>query len=60
MDDGVEAEVGFVGAQGDALELRELAEEVLDQMTPFVHLGIEGKRFGSSLMELWLNLGDAA
>ena len=27
MDDGAEACVGFVGAQGDALELLEFAEE---------------------------------
>ena len=36
MDDGAESCVGFVGAQGDALELFEFAEEVLDQVTPFV------------------------
>jgi len=36
MDDGAEACVGFVGAQGDALELLEFAEEVLDQAPPFV------------------------
>lgn len=36
MDDGAEACVGFVGAQGDAPELDEFAEEVLDQAPPFV------------------------
>src|SRR5216684_1266933 len=41
MDHGLEALVGFVGAQGDAFEFLELAEEVLDEMTPFVHHGIE-------------------
>ena len=41
MDDGGEALVGFVGAHGDALELLEFAEEVLDQVTPFVDLGVE-------------------
>lgn len=41
VDDGVEACVGFVCTHGDALELLEFAEEVLDQMTPFVHLGVE-------------------
>jgi hypothetical protein len=30
--------VGFVGSQGDVLELLEFAEEVLDQLTPFVPL----------------------
>ena len=39
--DGVEACVGFVGPHGDALELFEFAEEVLDEMTPFVHLRVE-------------------
>ena len=35
MDDGAEARVGFVGVQGNALELLEFAQEVLDQ-APFV------------------------
>lgn len=52
MNYGFEAEVGFVGAHRDALELLELAEEVLDQMTPFVHLGIERNRLGAALMQL--------
>jgi len=34
MDDGCETLVGFFGAHGDAFELLEFAEEVLDQMTP--------------------------
>ena len=38
MDDGAEARLGFVGAQGDALELLEFAEEVLDQAPPLVTL----------------------
>jgi hypothetical protein len=44
VDKGCEAFVGFVGTQGDAFELLELAEEVLDQMPPFVHLLIDGER----------------
>src|SRR5690606_21058011 len=48
MDDGVEALVGFVGTHGDALELFEFAEEVFDQMTPFVHLRIESKRLSAA------------
>ena len=34
MDDGVEAAVCFVGAHSDALELFELAKEILNQVTP--------------------------
>ena len=44
MDHGGEALIGFVGAHGDTFELLELAEEVLDQMTPFVHLVVDGER----------------
>ena len=44
MDHGGEACVGFVAAQGDALELFQLAEEVLDQMAPFVDLLVDGER----------------
>jgi hypothetical protein len=36
LDDGAEACVGFIGAQGDALELLEFAEEALDQVPPFL------------------------
>ena len=50
MDDGIEAPVGFVGAHGDAFELFEFAEEILDQMTPFVDLGIERDRLGAARM----------
>ena len=44
MDHGGEALIGFVGAHGDAFELLELAEEVLDQMAPFVDLGVDRQR----------------
>ena len=50
MDHGGEALIGFVGAQRDTLELLELAKEVLDQVTPFVHVGIEGQRLRASWM----------
>src|SRR3546814_14943117 len=50
MDDVVEALVGFVGTHGDTLELLELAEEVFDQMTPLVHLGIERQGLGAAWM----------
>ena len=38
-----EALIGLVGAQRDAFELLELAEEVLDQVTPFVDLFVDGE-----------------
>src|SRR4249919_160430 len=44
MDHGGEALIGFIGAQRDAFELLEPAEEVLDQMPPFVHLRVDGER----------------
>src|ERR1700752_5455852 len=43
MDHGGEALIGLVGAHGDAFELLEPAEKVLDEMPPFVHLLIDGK-----------------
>src|SRR5713101_6201679 len=59
MDHGLEALVGFVGAHGDTLELLELAEEVLDQMTPFVHLGVDLERGATARMLRDHNLGAA-
>lgn len=53
MDEGGEALIGFVGAHGDAFELFEFAEEILDQVPPFVHLGVDGQR----LFSAWV-LGD--
>ena len=50
MDDGGEALIGFVGAHGDALELLEFAEEVFDQVAPFVHLGVDRQRHGATRM----------
>ena len=50
MDAGFEACVGFVGAHCDAFELPELAKEVLDQVAPFVHFGVEWQLSGSTLM----------
>src|SRR5713101_6028130 len=50
MDHGLEALVGFVGTHGDAFEFLEFAEEVLDQMTPFVHLGVDLQRHGAARM----------
>ena len=42
MDDRRKARVCFVIAGGDAAELVDLTEEVLDQMTPLVHLEVTG------------------
>jgi hypothetical protein len=44
MDHGCEAVIGFLCGQSDALELLELAEEILDQVTPFVDLGVDDER----------------
>src|SRR5260370_31842997 len=59
MDHGLEALVGFVGAHGDALELLKLAEEVLDQMAPLVHLGVDLERGGAARMLRDHDLGAA-
>jgi hypothetical protein len=59
LDHGLEALVGFVGTHGDSLELLELAEEVLDQMTPFVHLGVDPQRGGAAGMLRDHDLGAA-
>jgi hypothetical protein len=39
-----EALVGFVCAHGDAFEFLELAEEVLDQVSPLIELGVDTVR----------------
>ena len=50
MNVGIEALVGFVGAHGDALELLEFTEKVLDEMTPLVHFGVDGQGVGPTWM----------
>src|SRR5246500_5601546 len=50
MDHRGEALIGLVGAHGDAFELLEPAEEVLDEMPPFVHLLIDGERLCAARM----------
>ena len=50
MDVGCEALIGFVGSHGDAFELFEFAEEVLDQMAPFVHLLVDGEGLSAARM----------
>jgi len=44
MDGGGEADVGFVIAGGDATELLETAEEVLDQVAPAIDREVAGDR----------------
>jgi len=59
VDHGFEALIGFVAAQGDALELLELAEEVLDQVPPLVHLAVDVERFSAARMLRDHDLGAA-
>ena len=40
----------FVAAHGDTLEFFEFAEEVLDEVTPLVHFGVDDERLGSAGM----------
>jgi hypothetical protein len=56
MDHGGEALIGLVGAHGDAFELLELAEEILDEMAPLVHLLVDGEQ--SDLGSLDANRAD--
>ena len=44
MDHSSETFVGFVGAHGDAFELLEFAEEILDERAPFVHFEVDCER----------------
>jgi hypothetical protein len=41
MDHGGEALVGFVASHGNALELFEFAEEILDEVSPLVDFGVD-------------------
>jgi len=50
MDHGSEAMIGFVCAHRDALEFLELAEEVFDEVPPFVDFLVDGKGFGAARM----------
>ena len=50
IDHGGKALVGFAGAHGYAFELFEFAEEVFDEMAPFVHLGIDLELLGAAGM----------
>ena len=48
MDHGLEALVGFVASHGDAFELLEFTEEILDQMAPFIDLPIYVQRLDTA------------
>ena len=50
MDVRGEALIGFVRAHCDALEFLELTEEILDQVTPLVDLGVDRQRHGAPRM----------
>src|SRR6201988_3771022 len=50
MDHGGEALIGLAGAHCDAFEFLEPAEEVLDEMPPFVHLLVDGERLCAARM----------
>ncbi|WP_029013276.1 hypothetical protein [Niveispirillum irakense] len=41
IDHGFEAFVCFASSHGDALELLEFAEEVLDEVPPFLDVGVD-------------------
>ena len=51
--------ISLVGAHGDAFELLELAEEVFDEMPPFVHLIVDGERLCAAWMLRDDNLGSS-
>src|SRR3954451_18657982 len=59
MDHGREAPIGLVAAHGDALGLLELAEEVLDQVSPRVHLAVDLERPGATRVLRDHDLGPA-
>ena len=50
MNDGCEALICLVGAHSDTFELLEFAEEILDQVTPFIHFGVDDERLGAAGM----------
>jgi hypothetical protein len=47
MDESVEAFVGLVATRGDAFELAEMAEEILEGMAPAIASEIGGSRCSS-------------
>lgn len=59
VDHRFEAAIGFARAHGDTLELFELAEEVLDEMPPFIDLCVDLAWHGSAGMLRNNDLGAA-
>ena len=50
VDHGLETGVCLVGSHCDAFEFLQLAEEILDEVTPFVDVLIDIERLGAPLM----------
>lgn len=46
--DSSEATVCFAGTHGDAFEFFEFAEEVFNQVSPFIHFGVERDGYGAA------------
>ena len=44
MDHGIEARIRLVAAHGDAFELFQFAEEILDQVAPLVEVPVDAER----------------
>ena len=59
VDKCLEATVGFAGSHGDAFELFEFAEKVLDEVSPFINLCIDLSWQGSAGMLRDHDLGAA-
>jgi len=50
IDQSREAFVCLVGSHGDALELFEFGEEILDEVAPLIDFRVDGERFGTPWM----------
>ena len=50
VDHGLETGVCLVGSHCDAFEFLQLAEEILDEVTPFVDVLVDIERLGAPLM----------
>ena len=59
MDHSGEALVGFGCAHGNAFEFFEFAEEIFDEMAPFVHFGVDVEWLGAAWMLRYDDFGAA-
>lgn len=59
MNHRCEALIGFVAAHRDTFEFLQFAEEILDQMPPFIHLLVDFEGLGAARMLRNDNLGTA-